>query len=253
MGGCIKTFHGPNAQERFDQRSARPAASGGARVRFVPRLLEADPENLRIVTTNCGTRVEHLMTKRGRGTLRRTGAVRRAPRRPGHAQRHLPPFGRALLPDRFRVRHHSARHPSSEAKCNRDSASASRKAASLQWSGCTGPRQGAQEQRGLVSRPAVSTRGRFIISGKFGEASLENMDFAFAVSDGMGGAKAGEFASRIAVEKITTLLPRSFKHSALGLQAGFRGRADGTLRANPSSADLSRRQLRGMRTAWERR
>jgi protein phosphatase len=47
------------------------------------------------------------------------------------------------------------------------------------------------------------------------------MDFAFAVSDGMGGAKAGEYASRIAVEKIATLLPRSFKQSAVGLEAGF--------------------------------
>jgi len=57
--------------------------------------------------------------------------------------------------------------------------------------------------------------------GKHGEASTEKMDFAFAVSDGMGGAKAGEYASRIAVEKITTLLPRSFKQSAVGLEAGF--------------------------------
>jgi PPM family protein phosphatase len=57
--------------------------------------------------------------------------------------------------------------------------------------------------------------------GKFGEASLEKMDFTFAVSDGMGGAQAGEFASKIAVEKITTLLPRAFQHSALGLQPGF--------------------------------
>jgi len=57
--------------------------------------------------------------------------------------------------------------------------------------------------------------------GKFGEASTETMDFCFAVSDGMGGAKSGEFASQIAIEKITTLLPRAFKHSAFGLQAGF--------------------------------
>ncbi|HWD19250.1 MAG TPA: protein phosphatase 2C domain-containing protein [Verrucomicrobiae bacterium] len=57
--------------------------------------------------------------------------------------------------------------------------------------------------------------------GKTGALSLANADCAFAVSDGMGGAKAGEFASRIAVEKITTLLPRSFKQSAIGLSAGF--------------------------------
>lgn len=57
--------------------------------------------------------------------------------------------------------------------------------------------------------------------GRRGEASLANTDFVFAVSDGMGGAKAGEYASRIAVEKITKLLPRAFKQSAEGLQAGF--------------------------------
>ena len=57
--------------------------------------------------------------------------------------------------------------------------------------------------------------------GKLGAASTQNMDFAFAVSDGMGGAMAGEYASRIAVEQITTLLPRAFQQSAFGLEAGF--------------------------------
>lgn len=57
--------------------------------------------------------------------------------------------------------------------------------------------------------------------GKFGEASLEKHDFAFAVCDGMGGALAGEYASNIASEKITTLLPRAFQQSASGLNAGF--------------------------------
>jgi PPM family protein phosphatase len=56
--------------------------------------------------------------------------------------------------------------------------------------------------------------------GRLGAAALTGMDFAFAVSDGMGGARAGEFASRITVEKITKLLPRSFKQSARGLSAG---------------------------------
>jgi serine/threonine protein phosphatase PrpC len=57
--------------------------------------------------------------------------------------------------------------------------------------------------------------------GKFGEASLEKADLAFAVSDGMGGAMAGEFASRITVEKITRLMPPAFKQAATGMEAGF--------------------------------
>lgn len=57
--------------------------------------------------------------------------------------------------------------------------------------------------------------------GKTGEASLTECDYVFAVSDGMGGAKSGEFASRIAVEKITRMLPRSFRYSAQQMDAGF--------------------------------
>lgn len=57
--------------------------------------------------------------------------------------------------------------------------------------------------------------------GKLGDASLAKHDFAYAVCDGMGGAKAGEYASQIAVDKITTLLPRAFKSSAQGLNPDF--------------------------------
>ena len=55
--------------------------------------------------------------------------------------------------------------------------------------------------------------------GKLGEGATQSHDYAFAVSDGMGGALAGEFASKIAVEQITKLLPRSYRLSALGLNA----------------------------------
>jgi protein phosphatase len=57
--------------------------------------------------------------------------------------------------------------------------------------------------------------------GKIGEAPIAEMDFVFAVSDGMGGALAGEFASKLTVEKITSLLPRSFHLTARGWQTGF--------------------------------
>jgi len=53
--------------------------------------------------------------------------------------------------------------------------------------------------------------------GKIGESAMDKADFVFAVSDGMGGAKSGEFASRITVEKLSQWLPKSFKVSALGV------------------------------------
>lgn len=59
-GKVHKQFRGPQAAERFanEVRVLRHLEERGCP--FVPRLLEADPGTLRIVTTNCGTRVEHL-------------------------------------------------------------------------------------------------------------------------------------------------------------------------------------------------
>jgi protein phosphatase len=57
--------------------------------------------------------------------------------------------------------------------------------------------------------------------GKLGESSTGTSDFIFAVSDGMGGASAGEFASRVAIEKLTKLMPRAFRQTAMGMDSGF--------------------------------
>jgi protein phosphatase len=90
----------------------------------------------------------------------------------------------------------------------------------LKWFGCT--------DRGKVRPNNEDSFAGFQFDsrevhhlGRLGEGGLENRDIVFAVSDGMGGAKAGEFASRMVVEKITALLPRSFQQSASGLEAGF--------------------------------
>lgn len=65
-GRVIKVYHGPNAEARFanEVKVLRHLEARGCG--FVPRLLEADPAQLRIVTTNCGSRVEHLDAERTR-------------------------------------------------------------------------------------------------------------------------------------------------------------------------------------------
>lgn len=69
---------------------------------------------------------------------------------------------------------------------------------------------------------ALTVDGREVrYLGKTGRASLAGNDFVFAVSDGMGGAHAGEFASRITVDRVTRLFPRAFRLAAAGLGAGF--------------------------------
>ena len=55
------------------------------------------------------------------------------------------------------------------------------------------------------------SRDEVHLLGKEGEADFELGDFVFAVSDGMGGANAGEFASRIAVNAITQRFPKHFR------------------------------------------
>ena len=63
-GRVFKVYHGPKAQERFENEVRVLRHLEAQACPFVPRLLEADPEELRIITTSCGTRVEQLDAKR---------------------------------------------------------------------------------------------------------------------------------------------------------------------------------------------
>lgn len=59
-GKVFKTFRGPQAQERFANEVRVLQHLEKEQCPFVPRLLEFDPVQLRITTTNCGQRVEFL-------------------------------------------------------------------------------------------------------------------------------------------------------------------------------------------------
>ncbi|HEV7401980.1 MAG TPA: protein phosphatase 2C domain-containing protein [Chthoniobacteraceae bacterium] len=95
-----------------------------------------------------------------------------------------------------------------------------RSAAGLRWFGVTDRGKVRKNNEDAFLGVQFDAR-EFHYLGKHGEASLGHHDYAFAVSDGIGGNRAGEFASRVAVEKITRLLPKSYQQSAKGMEAGF--------------------------------
>lgn len=63
-GRVHKTFRGPKAEERFATEVRVLRYLEEKKCPFVPRLLDADPEQLKIVTSSCGQRVEHLDDER---------------------------------------------------------------------------------------------------------------------------------------------------------------------------------------------
>lgn len=101
-----------------------------------------------------------------------------------------------------------------------DPSAAGAPAPDLSWSGLTHP--GRVRPNNEDSFLALKFDGHEVNHlGKTGMTSLGGADLLFAVSDGMGGAHSGEFASRIAVDRITRLFPTIFRLSAAGMDAGF--------------------------------
>jgi serine/threonine protein phosphatase PrpC len=197
-GRVFKTYHGKDAATRFanEVRVLRHLEARGCG--FVPRLLEADENTPRIVTSNCGQRVELLDEDRRAeifAELEKFGV------------RHDDPDVRNVT---YRFRdgrfcvidfEFATLLPENESP------------AWLRWSGCTDAGRFRTNNEDAFLGLQFDAQEVFRL-GKFGAASSEKSDFAFAVCDGMGGAKAGEFASNIAVEKITRLLPRTFRKHA---------------------------------------
>ena len=82
--------------------------------------------------------------------------------------------------------------------------------------------------------------------GRVGETTVDPNDCIFAVSDGMGGANSGEFASRLTVDGITRLLPKGFRLSAAGLSSGFSDLLEELFGEYSLRSDPARFPLRGV-------
>ena len=86
---------------------------------------------------------------------------------------------------------------------------------SIHWAGASvsGSRKTCNEDSWIVF--SSNTEGANVL-GETGESSVANQDVVFAVSDGMGGGNAGDLASSLILERMTAIIPETFKAAAAG-------------------------------------
>jgi tRNA A-37 threonylcarbamoyl transferase component Bud32 len=63
-GRVYKTYHGPDAKQRFDNEVLILKYLENRGCYFVPKLIESDAEHLSIITSSCGGRVEQIDDQR---------------------------------------------------------------------------------------------------------------------------------------------------------------------------------------------
>lgn len=206
-GRVHKTFRGHQAYARFanEVRVLRYLEARGCD--FVPRLLESDETALNIVTSNCGSRVDQLNPERLKqlfaeletfGVRHDDPEIRNVTYRKTDGRFCIIDFEFAALLEEI------AQPPP----------------ATIRWSGLT--HRGNVRTNNEDTFLALHFDGHEIhYLGKTGEASWAKSDFVFAVSDGMGGANSGEFASRFTVDRITKLMPRGYRPAAPGPGSGY--------------------------------
>ncbi len=225
-GQVIKQFHGPNARHRFENEVMilRHLESRGCD--FVPKLLKADRKTLTMVTTSCGSRVDHLDEERCRelfeeleeyGVRHDDAEVRNVTYRQQDGRFCLIDFEFASLLDQDLPVSPLETEPFPEGGSGEPTP------LSLLWSGHTDQGNVRKNNEDVFLGLAIDANDVRHL-GRIGQASPETLaqsDLLFAVSDGMGGARSGEFASRIAIEKITRMLPPLLKQRSKGFAIGF--------------------------------
>lgn len=208
-GRVHKLFRGPEAETRYANECRVLKYLELRKCPFVPRLLSANDETLEMVTSNCGARVQHMNDERVAELFKELEM---------YGVRHDDPFLRNITyrasDGRFCIidfEFAEILDQAAELAANQvaQGAAPHSTAKRVAWSGKTDRGRFRPNNEDAFLAMLLDQRGiRYL--GKTGEASLAEADFLFAVSDGMGGERSGEFASRIAMEKITLQLPQQF-------------------------------------------
>ena len=218
-GRVYKQFRGPKAEERFATEVKVLRYLEARECPFVPRLLDSDADQLKIVTSNCGAIVQKLSDGKVKSLFEELEV---------YGVRHDDPFARNITyrasDGRFCVIDFEfatildeegdgvAASPEVEGE---GAATETEDGGILSWTCRTDVgRYRKNNEDAYLALSVVSEGVRFL--GKEGTAPLRHTDLIFAVSDGMGGARSGDFASRIAIAKITQMLPSHFRRDTGG-------------------------------------
>jgi serine/threonine protein phosphatase PrpC len=207
-GTVHKHFRGPQAEERFENELRVLQYLEERECDFVPRVLGYNRESLELVTTNCGARVQQISEERLQTLFAELEE---------YGVRHDDPFDRNVTyrasDGRFCIIDFEFATILNEAAAGAAPPTLAAGDFRLRWSAACDPGwlRTNNEDRFLA---IAFDRQDFTYLARQGEVPTEGFDFVFAVSDGMGGERSGEFASRCALDNITRLLPR--RYSLLG-------------------------------------
>ncbi len=236
-GSVHKFFRAAKAEERFDNELRVLTYLEERGCEFVPRVIGHDREKLELVTTNCGARVQQMSDERLQELFRELES---------YGVRHDDPFLRnvtyrasdgrfcvidfefaTILDDPEVV---EAQLQQAAGKLAANTSSNSPLPATVKWSGITDRGRFRANNEDIFLAIAFSLRD-FHHLGKTGELPPSGLDFVFAVSDGMGGERSGEFASRFTADNIISLLPRRFQASPAHQRAAIRDCLQGLFQA----------------------
>ncbi|MAS91905.1 MAG: hypothetical protein CMO55_01815 [Verrucomicrobiales bacterium] len=199
-GRVYKTFRGTGREERYanEVRVLKVLEARGCT--FVPRLLDEDPEDLTIVTTNCGAPAEKTISEeKSKQLFQRLedeyGVVHddQFPRNITYNAR----VGQFCVID-FEL----SEVKDAPGECSKEE-EAHRK---LEWCGLT--REGRRRFGNQDALSVFCSRSGWANNEELtGERSIDENGLIFAVSDGMGGPKGGDVASTLVVRELRRFLP----------------------------------------------
>jgi len=224
-GTVHKFFQAAHARERFENELRVLQYLEQRGCDFVPRVLDYNRDTLELVTSNCGQRVQQMSDEKLQSLFHELESF---------GVRHDDPFlrnityrasdGRFCIID-FEFATILDEDGSTSAQQGAAQAFAARQADAkrslrIKWSATTecGSYRANNEDDCLS---VAFNMEEFIYLARQGDVPVQNFDYIFAVSDGMGGERSGEFASKFALDNITRLLSRRYQFSPAHHQSGI--------------------------------